>query len=489
MRRVIVLAFLLVARLSEAQTAVDKLALETMKQWKLPGLAIAIVKDDKVVLAKGYGEKELGGSAPITDETLFQIASTSKAFTTTALAMLVDEKKLTWDDPVRQHVVYFHLDDACADSLVTLRDVVSHRTGLSRHDELWDNSGLSREEVIRAIGGVELSKPFRSAYQYQNIMFMVAGEAVAHASGMLWNDFVRTRIFQPLQMTRSVTTFAEWNGAADHASGHRYDIKTGAVSPKALVDEDNLGPAGTIASCARDMAQWLRFQLADGAIDGKRLLAADVLNETKTPQTLIRLEGSTRELNPDANLLAYAMGWNVSDYHGATLISHAGALNSFRTQVALLPREHAGVVVMTNVGRGISVLALRAALIDLLLGRPSRDWNAYYLAAEKKIDDKDAAAKVEREAKRHRDTHPSRELAAYAGTYENAAYGKATVTVENNALVLRWRRLTLPLTHYHFDTFSAFSEDDDVDEQVEFRLGVDGEVKMLTIFGEEFTRR
>ena len=489
MRRVIVLAFLLVARLSEAQTAVDKLALETMKQWKLPGLAIAIVKDDKVVLAKGYGVKELGGSAPITDETLFQIASTSKAFTTTALAMLVDEKKLTWDDPVRQHVVYFHLDDACADSLVTLRDVVSHRTGLSRHDELWDNSGLSREEVIRAIGGVELSKPFRSAYQYQNIMFMVAGEAVAHASGMSWNEFVRTRIFQPLQMTHSVTTFAEWNGAADHAGGHRYDIKTGAVSPKALVDEDNLGPAGTIASCARDMAQWLRFQLADGAIDGKRLLAADVLNETKTPQTLIRLEGSTREQNPDANLLAYAMGWNVSDYHGATLISHAGALNSFRTQVALLPREHAGVVVMTNVGRGISVLALRAALIDLLLGRPSRDWNAYYLAAEKKIDDKDAAAKVEREAKRHRDTHPSRELAAYAGTYENAAYGEATVTVENNALVLRWRRLTLPLTHYHFDTFSAFSEDDDVDEQVEFRLGVDGEVKMLTIFGEAFTRR
>lgn len=475
--------------MSQAQNAaVDKLALDTVKQWKLPGLAMAIVKDDRVVLAKGYGVKELGGSAPVTDETLFQIASTSKAFTTTAMAMLVDEKKMSWDDPVRQHVVYFHLDDPCADGGVTLRDIVSHRTGLSRHDELWDNSGLSREEVIRAIGRVALAKPFRSAYQYQNIMFMTAGEAVAHASGMPWNEFVRARIFQPLQMTHSITTFAEWNASRDHASPHRYDIKSGNVTVYHVTDEDNLGPAGTIASCARDMAQWLRFQLADGAIDGKHLVTADALNETKTPQMTLRLDGATRDLNPDANLLAYGMGWNISDYYGSKVISHAGALNSMRTQVVLLPKEHAGIVLMTNVGRGISILALRAALIDLLLNRPARDWNAYFLGVEKKLDDQDAAKKVEREAKRHRDTHPSRELAAYAGTYENPAYGTAAVTLEKDALVLRWKRLTLPLTHYNYDTFSAFSEEDDVDEQVEFRLGADGEVKMLTIFGEAFAR-
>src|SRR3954454_23828993 len=373
MRRVISFVLLLLASIARAETPIDKLALETMKQWKLPGLAIAIVKDDRVVLAKGYGVKELGGSAAVTDETLFQIASTSKAFTTTAMAMLVDDKKLAWDDPVRQHVVYFHLDDACADSQVTMRDVVSHRTGLSRHDELWDNSGMSREEIIRAIGHVELTKPFRSAYQYQNIMFMVAGEAVAHASGMPWNDFVRTRIFQPLQMSRSITTFGEWNASADHASPHRYDVKSGAVSLFHVVDEDNLGPAGTIASFARDMAQWLRLQLGDGTVDAKKLVSAEARNETKTPQMTLRLDGATRELNPEANLLAYGMGWNISDYYGSKVIAHAGALNSFRTQVVLLPKEHAGVVLMTNVGRGISILALRYALIDQLLGRPSRD--------------------------------------------------------------------------------------------------------------------
>lgn len=488
MRRSIAVAFLLLAFVARAQTPVDKLALETMKQWKLPGLAIAIVKDDRVIVAKGYGVKELGGSAAVTDETLFQIASTSKAFTTTAMAMLVDEKKLAWDDPVRQHVVYFHLADPCADSQVTLRDIVSHRTGLSRHDELWDNSGLSREEVIRAIGNVALTKPFRGAYQYQNIMFMTAGEAVAHASGMPWNDFVRTRIFQPLGMSHSITSFAEWNASADHASPHRYNVKSGVVSIYNVIDEDNLGPAGTIASCARDMAQWLRLQLGDGTVDGKKLVSAESLNETKTPQMTLRLDGATRDLNPDANLLAYGMGWNISDYFASKVIAHAGALNSFRTQVVLLPKEHAGIVLMTNTGRGISILALRYALIDQLLGRPSRDWNAYFLAVEKKLDEDEAKKKIEREAKRHRDTHPSRELAAYAGTYENAAYGAVTVSLENDALVLRWKRLTVPLVHFNYDTFSAFSEDDEVDEQVEFRLDANGEVKMLTMFGENFVR-
>jgi CubicO group peptidase (beta-lactamase class C family) len=492
MRRLLSSLFIigLTASAASAQTPaqVDRLVAETMRQWKLPGLAVAVVKDDKVIVAKGYGVKELGGSAPITDQTLFQIASTSKAFTTAAMAMLVDEKKLSWDDPVRQHVAYFRLDDPCADSLVTLRDVVSHRTGLARHDELWDDSGLTREEVIRAVGRVPLSKPFRSAYQYQNIMFMVAGEAVAHAAGTSWNDFVRARIFTPLHMTQTITTFGEWNAATDRATPHRHDVKTGASRTISAIDEDPLGPAGTIASSARDMSQWLRFQLSGGLADGKRLVSAEALGETKTPQTVIRVEGASRDLNPDANLLAYGMGWTIQDYHGSTLLAHAGALNSFRTHVALLPRENAGFAVMTNMARGISLYALRAALADLLLGRPARDWNAYYLAVEKKMDDAAETAKRDREAKRVRDTHPSHELPAYAGTYIDPAYGPVAVAVENGALVLRWRRLVLPLAHYHYDTFSAINEEADVDEQVQFRTGADGVVNTLTLFGETFTR-
>ncbi|HEV7923551.1 MAG TPA: serine hydrolase [Thermoanaerobaculia bacterium] len=469
--------------------AVDRLVATTMAKWQIPGAAVAIVKDDKMVYAKGFGVRALGTNEKVTENTLFGIGSTSKAFTSAAMAILVDEKKLAWDDPVRKHLEYFHLSDPCADSLVTMRDIVSHRTGLSRHDELWDDSPWSREEIIRRIAQVKLSKPFRGAYQYQNIMFLTAGEAVAAAAKMPWNDFVKARIFQPLGMTRTVVSTADWNAASDRASGHRWDRARGAASIQTYVDDDNIAPAGAIKSSAKDMAQWVRFQLANGTVDGKRIVSAEALGETKMPQMVVRLEGDSKDNNPETNVQSYAMGWNVQDYAGDLLVAHGGALNGFRAQVDLLPKRNAGFVVLINEGRGLATVALRNAIADLLLGRPARDWDAYYLALDARSDEKAEQRKREREAKRQRDTHPSRELAAYAGTFENAGYGAATIAVENGQLMLRWNRLALPLTHYHYDMFNAVSEAADVDEQVVFRLGPDGEVATMTLFGEEFTRK
>jgi CubicO group peptidase (beta-lactamase class C family) len=484
---------LLIAGAAHAQSvdgnAVDRLVTTTMAKWQIPGAAVAIVKDDKVVYAKGFGVRTLGTSEKVTEDTLFGIGSTSKAFTSAAMAILVDEKKMDWDDPVRKHVEYFHLSDPCADALVTMRDIVSHRTGLSRHDELWDDSPWSREEVIRRIAQVKLTKPFRSAYQYQNIMFLTAGEAVAAAAKMPWNDFVKTRIFEPLGMARTVISTADWNASADRASGHRWNRAQQAPAIQPYVDDDNIAPAGAIKSSARDMARWVRFQLANGTIDGKRIVSAAALEETKMPQMVIRLEGDAKANNPETNVQAYAMGWNVQDYAGDLLIAHGGALNGFRAQVDLLPKRNAGFVVLINEGRGLATVALRNAIADLLLGRPPRDWDAYYLANDRRSDEKDEQRKRERQAKRRRDTHPTHPLADYAGTYENAGYGTATITVENDRLLLRWSRLALPLTHVHYDTFEAVSEAADVDEQVVFRLGSDGEVAGMTLFGEDFARR
>ena len=477
-----------VAAQSVDTAAVDRVMTDALRAWRIPGASVAIVQNDRVVYAKGYGVKEVGGTAPVTADTLFHIGSDSKAFTTAAMAMLVDEKKLAWDDPVRKHLEYFHLSDPCADSLVTLRDIVSHRTGLSRHDELWDNTPLTREQLIRAVASLELTKPIRTTYQYQNIMFIAAGEAVASAAKMPWNDFVRTRIFEPLGMTRTRITIADWL-ASDHAAGHRLEKPGDRVVPQTLVDDDNLAPAGAIKSSARDMAQWVRFQLGDGTFDGKRLVSAAALGETHMPQTVIRLEESTRESNPETLLEAYGMGWVVQDYRGELLVSHGGALNGFRAHVDLLPNRKSGFVVLINVGRSSATAAIRNSLLDLLLQKANaRDWNGYYLALEKKSDDKDEAKKREREAKRRTDTHPSRELAAYAGTYTNPAYGVATITADAAGLVLHWMRLTVPLTHYQYDTFDAHSDVDDLDEQVTFRLGADGEVNTLTLFGEEWER-
>jgi CubicO group peptidase (beta-lactamase class C family) len=489
---VLVLVCLLAAPLAAQHVvdakAIDKIMNAALKAWQIPGAAVAVVRNDRVVHVQGYGVTELGG-APVTPDTLFQIASTTKAFTSTAMAMLVAEGKLSWEDPVRKHVGYFRLNDLCADSQVTLRDIVTHRTGLTRHDELWDNSPFTREDVIRRIGQVGLSKPFRTTYQYHNIMFIAAGEAVANASGTSWDDFVKTRIFTPLAMTRTVTSDRDWQDSTDRASGYRYDWKTNRLSAQRPIDTTTLGSAGAIKSSARDMANWIRFHLANGALNLHQLTDPVALEETKTPQTVIRRENLTRDANPETSLMSYAMGWTVQDYRGELLVSHAGALNGFRTHVDLLPEQQSGFVVMINAGRGMAVIAIRNSLADLLTGKNGRDWNPYYLMIDRKYDEKAAREKEARLAKRVPDTTPSYPLPAYTGEYESTAYGTATITELDGKLVLQWSRMTIPLTHFHYDVFQADSPQDDVDEQVTFGLDGEKKVKTLSIFGETFTRK
>ncbi|MDP9362526.1 MAG: serine hydrolase [Acidobacteriota bacterium] len=473
------------AQLSEA--VLDKDARDTVAAWHVPGLAIAVVQNDRVIFLKGYGIKEVGKSQPVTADTLFEIGSTTKAFTATAMAMLADEKKLSWDDPVRNYVAGFHISDACTDSLITLRDIASHRSGVARHDELWDDSDFSRDELIRRIGAMKISKPIRTAYQYNNLMFVTAGEAAASAAKMPWDQLIRTRIFAPLGMTESRIAFADWP-ASDHATGHRWDGKTERVAMQPMRNYDALAPAGTIKSSAHDMAQWLRFQLAGGVIDGKRLLSQAALDETHTPQTIIPIGPATRALYPETNFLTYALGWNASDYHGELLVAHAGALNGFRTNVALLPKRNLGIVILENVGRGSALAALRNTILDQFLGAPARDWNTDLLDIEKREGLKADAKLAEREAKRVTAPKPSHDLAAFAGTYHNAGFGDATISVANDALVLHWERLTLPLVHENYDTFSAIDTVEDIDETVQFRLGAGGDVASMTLFGEELVR-
>ena len=488
--------FLLFATVASAQQngavdfkAVDRIMNGALRAWQIPGAAIAIVKNDRVVYIKGYGNKEAGVVDPVGPDTLFQIASTSKAFTTAAMAILADEKKLSFDDPVKKHIPYFRLDDMCADSMVTLRDIVSHRTGLRSHDELWDNTPLTREDVVRSMGAVKATRPFRTAYQYQNIMFITAGEAVAGASGMSWDDFVRQRLFAPLQMSSTVISDEEWEASRDRATGYRWDATRQTVVKQVPIDTTTIGAGGAIKSSARDLGNWIRFQLAEGYFEGKRIVSEENLAQTKKPVTIIALENSTRDSHPESNLFAYGMGWMIQDYRGELLVSHSGSLNGFRTHLDLLPEKQVGFVVLINAGRSRATVALRNSLSDLLLGLPSREWNSYYLMLDNKAEMRAEQQKRDRLAKRMPDTKPTRTLDAYAGTYTNRGYGSATVSVVNDALVLKWNQLTLPLRHWHFDTFHAESEADDVDEQVVFSLDGDGVVKRLTLFGEEFARK
>jgi CubicO group peptidase (beta-lactamase class C family) len=486
------------ARPAGAQTldeaAVDGIVRDAMKAWQVPGAAVAIVHNDRVIYLKGFGVRELGKDAGVTPDTLFAIASTSKAFTTTAMAMLVDEGKMSWDDPVRKHLEYFRLADPLASEQVTLRDLVCHRTGLSRHDWLWVGPEWSREELIRRIGHVPLTKPFRSTYQYQNIMYLTAGQAVGAASGGTWEEFVQKRIFDPLGMRGACfsTTVAE--KAADHATPHVKKKDKDQLTTISWRNIDNVAPAGSINAGVRDLSQWLRFQLGDGSFEGKRLVSPVNMAQMHTPQVVIPMDNSslvssfTRLMNPETNLLNYGLGWVIQDYRGQLVVSHGGSLDGFRSQVALLPKARLGVAILSNLGRTQFPEAVRNNLLDHYLGGEKRNWNGYYTIQQLNLTDIQEKADQQRLDKRHKDTKPSLPLTAYAGTFRNATYGDVAMTLENGGLHLRWGRLRLPLEHFHFDTFSINGDEVLGSQSIVFNLDANGEVSKLSFLEQEFKR-
>jgi CubicO group peptidase (beta-lactamase class C family) len=491
-------AALALQSLSPAQTplntaAVDTLIQDSMKAWSVPGAAIAIVRGNEVIYLKGHGLREIGGSQAVTPDTLFAIASTSKAFTTCGMAMLVDDGKMKWDDPVRKYVESFHLADPLADENVTLRDLITHRTGLSRNDLLWLGTGWGREEIIQRIGLVKLTQPYRSTYQYQNIMFLTAGYAAGKASGGTWEDFTKKRIFEPLGIKGANFSVTDAVKAPDHATPHA-KFGVSKVMPIAWRNVDNIGPAGSINAGVRDLSRWVRFQLGDGTFEGKRLLSERLLQEMHAPQLVIPMDAGsgvtsyTRAMNPETNMMSYGLGWTVQDYRGQLMISHGGSLDGFRAQVVLLPKQKIGIVVLSNLGGTQFPEAMRNILADHLLGAPKKDWNTHFIEQKDKQDAAARAKEKTREAKRHANTKPSRELTAYVGTYEDPAYGKLTVSLVDNGLSIQWYNVKTRLEHFHYDTFTSHGDLLVDGRDVIFVLAADGEVSQVNFIDQEFKR-
>jgi CubicO group peptidase (beta-lactamase class C family) len=464
----------------------DAIVQTAQKEWQVPGLAVVIVEGDKVIYLKAFGLRELGRKDLVTPDTVFPIASCTKAFTTLAMAMLVDEEKMAWDDPVRKHLPTFRLADPLANEQVTLRDLVCHRTGVGGHDFLMYRAPWSIDEQIRRIGRVKLSHPFRSTYDYQSIMFAAAGRAVAAASGQSWDDLVRKRIFEPLQMkTASCTTAAALN-RSDHIGGHRWN-DAGKLEMVPLYDFGEPNPTGSINASATDLAQWLRFQLGDGSWGNKRLVSQRNLDETHTPQIVLRLEGLPRLEQPCTIQMSYGMGWVIQDYHGHKIVMHGGSINGVRTHIALAPEDRLGMAILCNLQWTRMNLALSYTLFDELLGLETRDWNAHYQSCMRLVKAELDARERRLQATRHEGTKPSHALSAYAGVYEEPAYGKAEIMVEKNTLVFKWSTFRVPLEHFHFDTFRV-SEDVLHRPLLTFRLGEDGEVAGFQCFDLEFKK-
>lgn len=455
---------------------------EAMRAWGVPGLAIAVVKDDSVIFAKGYGVRELGKPARVDERTLFGVASTTKAFTAALLGMMVDEGKLKWDDPATRYLPGFQLYDPYATRELAVRDLLSHRSGLSRGDYLWWASPYEREEVLRRVRYLEPSSSFRSEFGYQNIMFIAAGEAVETVAERSWDDLVRERIFVPLGMTASNTSVLALQGRENVAAPHaRIEDR---VRPIPWRNVDNIGSAGSINSNVLEMAQWVRLQLGEGVYGGKTLLSPRVVKEMHTPQTVIRMDSVAERLYPETHFRSYGLGWFLQDYLGHKVVYHPGALDGMRAQVGMIPGEDLGVVVLANMEESGLPTALMFRIFDAFLGRaPRRDWSADLLVARDTARARAGAERDSVEAARVRGTRPSLPLERYAGTYADSMYGKAEVTREGAKLVLRvGPSFTGDLEHWHYDTFRAIWRDPYLGKTfVTFTLGAAGKVDEMEV--------
>ena len=435
---------------------IDEYAAKAGQDWKVPGFAVAIVKDDKVVFAKGYGVRELNKPDAVDSNTLFAIASNSKAFTAAAVAILVDEGKLKWDDPVTKYLPWFQLYDPYVTREMTVRDLLCHRSGLATFsgDLLWYESNYSRDEVVRRARFLKPTTSFRSSFGYQNIMFVAAGEIIRVVTGKTWDEFVRERFFIPLGMTRTITTHKQLMAATNVATPHN-ELK-GTIRVIRYGNVDNAGAAGGIKSSVTDMAQWIRLQLGRGTFEGKKIFSANLSREMWTPHTIASgISEQGEKFNPTTHFNLYGLGWGLSDYQGRKVVAHGGGLDGMVSRVALMPEENLGLVVLTNSETALPNI-LSNKIFDLFLGVPKRDWNAEFLARVSQTRATQQAEEKKIEDSRVRNTQPSLPLASYAGTYGGEMFGEVRVADEAGKLVVRFVPAPLfvgDLEHWHYDTF------------------------------------
>jgi CubicO group peptidase (beta-lactamase class C family) len=454
---------------------------QAMADWRIPGLALAVVHGDSVVLAKGYGVRTLGSSDRVDERTIFAIGSSSKAFTGLGVAMLVDEGKVRWDDPATKYLPGFQLYDPYVTRELTVRDLLTHRSGLSRGDLMWyANEDLPRDSVLFHVRYLKPTWSLRSHFGYQNIMYLAAGQLTARLAGKSWDEVMRDRILAPLGMTSSNTSVTALDGLPNVATPHEDVEDTLRIVPWHNID--NIAPAGSINSNAVDMAQWVRFQLAGGKAGGKQLLSAAAFAETHTPQTILPLEGPWKLMMHEAHFGSYGMGWMLHDYAGRKVVQHGGNIDGMHALVGLMPEERTGLVILTNLGGNFLTYALMYRVFDAYLKRPQKDWSATLLKGFEELRAQAETEEKNREAMRVKGTSPSLPLARYAGTYIDSMYGQVTVREEEKKLVLQYGSMVGDLEHWQHDTFrSLWRQRDQGKSLVTFALDADGKVDELKV--------
>lgn len=439
--------------LDERLAEIDTYAKTVMTTHGGPGMAIAVVKDDKTVFAKGYGTRELGKVSAVDENTQFAIASNSKAFTTASLAILVDEKKLAWDDKVSKYLPDFEMYDPWVTSELTVRDLVTHRVGLDTFsgDLLWYETTYTSDDILKRVKFLKPVSSFRTRYGYQNLMYIAAGKIVERLSGKPWCTFVTERILTPLGMSRTTCGFG--NVDANAAFPHNESGGKLRVLPHGNVN----GGYGAVAlnSSVSDLSKWIRTQLGKGKFEGKQIFSEAQAWQMHQPYLTQPISEAASRSNPTRHFSGVAMGWFVYDYHGRKIVNHSGGLDGMLSYTVLIPEENTGFVVLTN-SESPGFIVMMNKIRDVFVNAPKRDWNAEAVDQIKRNKTAADAERQKQDAERAANTKPSLPIAGYPGTYTDNLYGDIVVSEENGKLVMRFKaspNFVADLEHWHYDTF------------------------------------
>ena len=466
-RRKLIVALAVLSHTAAAQQPGDAKAAEfdayvsqAVRDWQSPGLAIAVVKDGRIVFAKGYGVREVGKTAAFDTSTVSAIASTTKAMTAVAIGMLVDEGKLNWDDPVSKHLPSFQLHDPYVTREVTVRDLLTHRAGLGNADYLWAVADLPADRVMEKLRLIKPAYSLRSSFVYQNVMFIAAGQVIEAVSGMPWVKFVQTRLFEPIGMKNTYATASLVPPGANAAVPHWRFGRDTIVAIKRDVFKA-IGPAGDVWSSVADMSKWMIFLLDSARVSGRRMLRPATFAELFEPQVMVPLG----EFYPTAALtkphwMTYGLGWYQHDYQGRMLNFHTGSLSGVVAIAGLILDEKFGVYVLANRDHVEVRHALMYKAIDLFLGNSARDWSRELLTLYDARRARGDSSRAAVEARRIRGTKPTLELSKYAGMYEDELLGRVTVTESGGKLRLdAGPALKADMEHWQYDRFRARYDD------------------------------
>jgi len=440
----------------EQISRLDSIYTKALTDWNVPGMGIAIVSHDSVLLAKGYGITDMTTRQAVDANTLFALASNTKAFTSTSLAMLVDRGALNWDDKVIKHLPWFAMYNPYVTAEMTVEDLLSHRSGLKTFsgDLIWYGSTYSREEIIRKVRYLKPAYGFREHFGYSNLMFITAGELIPAITGRSWDDFVQEELLDKLEMNRSTLHVSDLNSLDNTAQPHTY--VDGNLLQIPWLDWDNMGPAGSLISSANDMAKWLQMNLNNGIYKGDTLVSAWQMYELQNPRTNLAVTPGAKKMNPETNFKSYALGWSLMDYNSMKVISHNGGYDGMISQTLFIPEADLGFVIMTNSLSSMYYPLMYHTLDELLNVTEKTNWNDRLLTIITKNQEKSNEETAKWEAKRTLNTKPSLSAEAYAGYYGSPIYDTVEIKQEGKNLVIEFGRsplLTATLTHWQHDTY------------------------------------